>query len=571
MAKLSEDQILKLVIDRFEYSKVCKATKDEEVEKYLKMYDSVVEETFPFKTKMFIPYSYMVIESIIPRVMAAIFNSRPILRARPRPENPDEINKSVDKITHLLDYAFDNDNFFDKIEMLLRTALIVGTGVIKYKWLFEIDEETYKAEELMALEEFEIAKASIKEDRPATELVSYWDYFPDPDLNQKYKIHRIITTYEDLERRNKVFKIYKNLDKIKNAGYSENIFRDVNYYNSKIGGLVRGSNIYDPHKDYIELLEYWDKDNLYVIANRSVVIRAEENPFGDIPFVEAYAVPRVDSIWGDSVLKPLERIQHYLNGLKSMKFDLLSQNLQPMWLATMDSGIEGNLLLWQPNKIVRVNNQNGLVPLRPQVTGLQDGYLEEQMLTTIMQRVSGITDYLIGIQTKNVNETATGVSLLTEASQSRVRLFIQRFGNSALRELGYRFLELYRKFTDEEVHFRIFNQSKDDMFGTIGKEELMGRYELQLVESMFYSAQLRQQQIMGLFNLLYGKPEVDNFELVKTLLDAFELKNSEDIRLTKEEYEARQIELVKQAMLKLQEQQAQQMAQGGAGGEVPSE
>jgi hypothetical protein len=482
----------------------------------------------PWQSNIFVPYVFSTVETIIPKLVS----SRPKINIIPREES-DVPYAKVQSL--LIDYQWDQSKMDEILPDATRQALIYGTSILKVHWekrIETIKKEVPIDEEMPELGMTEVEVEEVVENHPVIELVDLYDFFWDP---KGYSIetcswvaHRIYRSYDYLLQMQKQG-LYKNVTLLKDVakktyqGETDKSFRNTS------------SDINDPrtvsfnseNEDNIELIEYWENDRVIVIANREIIIRDDEKPFnhGCKPFVKFtdQSVPK--EFCGIGEVEPIETLQNELNDLRNQRRDNVSLILNKMWKVKNGADVDEDELVSDVGGIVHTNDMDGVEPLySPDIPN--SSYREETLIKADIQQSSGITDYTKGTSSDALaNETATGISLMQEAGNSRINLKMMNL-EIAIRKLGELIISLNNQFITDEMAIRITGIG-DLQWLTIKPEEVKDNFDV-IVESGPRIAQndaIARRQTLELFQMFAGDPDINQIELKRMVLEKFDTKN----------------------------------------------
>ena len=115
-----------------------------------------------------------------------------------------------------------------------------------------------------------------------------------------------------------------------------------------------------------------------------------------------------------------------------------------------------------------------------------------------MEQWTGRTRYNQGLDAKSLNKTATGISLLTQASEQRIDYIVRVFAETGVGELMRFLVELNQRYIDQLQVIRLQNQtlqvSPDDLSGVfdidVNTEAGVGRKNKNIGNLQFYLANI---------------------------------------------------------------------------------
>jgi hypothetical protein len=564
----NEKKLVDKIVNRFKRAESWRQPREEKWKRWYQNYRSYVTEPKADRSNLFIPWSFSVIETLMPRIIEALFATRPYLEAIPQEEKDEATAKAM---TQLLDYQCEKIDIVDKFTRHVKEALMYGTAWVKVPWRYETQakkERKYISLPMGIRVPFGFGTKNIVAwDDPDIELVDICDIYHDPEGTNvddcEWIIHRVYRTLDDLRRLEKQG-TYKNIDQIKDTGSNIDSFRDDRL---KSIGFADDDGV-ENDNNKVELLEYWEDGRVVVVANRSVIIRDEENPFwhGKKPFVATVPVPIPHEFEGVSVLETIEHLQAELNTTRNQRIDNVSLVINRMWLKSEVCHVNPSELVSRPNGIINIQGDiAGLQPLVvPDVTG--SAYQEEQVIERNIQEVTGLYDPSRG-QALNRKTTATEITSLQDAANYRFRLMIRLIETTGLSKIGDLMVQLNQQYIDRSRVVRITGDS-GRKWVKLSPEEIQGAFDIRCagssVEPLANKEAKRAQvlQIWQTFGPLSAQdPSLNRYELMKMVFESFDVKNVDRFLKTPEQLQQEQIEAQVQQQAMAQQQAIEQQMQ----------
>lgn len=531
----SNVELSKEITDKFVSALTWREPFKNKWDRYYKMYRGVLDErNYPWQSNLFIPLSFSTVETIVPRLVS----NRPQIDIMPR-EPGDEDH--ADKMSALIDYQWDLMNMNVILPEAIKEMAIYGTTVLKVAWKKDerkVVEKELADEDFPELGTVESEQKKVVYDGPCVEVVDLYDFFIDPKAtnidNAQWVIHRTLRPIEHIKELKKQG-IYKNVDLLEGTSFSAQQDDDKSDRRSTLGVSIAPETA---DQNMVELLEYWTDERVVVVANRSVVIRDEKNPFqhGKKPFVHIVDQKVPHEFYGIGELEPIESLQYELNDKRNQRMDNVTLILNRMWKVKNGAGVDEDELISDAGGVVHVNEMEGLDVLpMPDVTA--SSYQEETLIKGDIQQTSGVTDFTRGVASDALaNDTATGISLLQEAGNARFRLKIQNIEDMGIKRLGEFMVAMNEQFISEDQVLRITGD--DGMsFEKVTADEIRGNFDVSVVAGSTLPANesIEKKQIMEAYNLWVGDPDVDQRELKKSAIKAiFPKANLEKLLPSKE-------------------------------------
>jgi len=269
-----------------------------------------------WRADLFVPASFSVIETAVPRIVFALFGSRPFVKVIGRERSDMERAPAVEA---MLQYDMEQTEILTKAIDFFKSFYIFGTAVARVDYhrdFYELEHPPTYTVDMEVDEDGEIVNAEprrlsnvervMRFDGPRLTNVSLTDFYPDPLFPEidkmRFCTEREESTSEKLrELDQRHFKatgkhLYKNLNEIPpfHQGMANMLnevedFRqdtaEIMRFNFGLGGDVK-PNI-EPDDDTVILYHYWENDRYVVMANGHTILRDGKNPYNDKrkPFV----------------------------------------------------------------------------------------------------------------------------------------------------------------------------------------------------------------------------------------------------------------------------------------------
>lgn len=492
--------------------------------------------TLPSGSKVFVPYSWSTIETIVPRMLG----NKPTINYFPREQSDVDQAKIL---TELFQYWWDKTGAFRLFTDAIKNALIYGTAILRTSWKYRPSyRKIRKNGQVYNIE-------ATPYDEPEVQLVNNYDFYVDPSAtcieDADWVIHRIYRTIEDLEAHNDEIKDFK--DDLLLKGYTKEANKLVPYkYIQKLKTSTSSTAErttfedarksaadtkypQDKTKNEIEILEMWTADGkVYDYApDHDLILRERNNPYwhGKLPFI-VFNDSRVPlEFWGKGEIEPIEKIQHAMNTVVNQRIDNVSAVLNPMWKAKGE--VDDTELAWFQGNIIHVDEFADAEMVRmPDVT--KSAYTEFQALRDISQETLGVTDYIKG--TTSQDEPLGATQIKTAQSNARFSHKIQLFEEMCLKELGYHILSLYQQYITTEKVIRIVGID-GVKYKTLLPEDIQGEYDVvpEQRSTEPINEDLNRQQFLQLYQLFVNDESVNQFELKKRLFEKFGIKDADDL------------------------------------------
>ena len=516
---LENTELAKDIVNKFTSTVAFRTPYKNKWDRFYKMYRGVLDETnYPWQSNIWVPLSFSTIETVVPRLVS----NRPQIDILPREPNDEKYAKIMSKI---IDYQWDQMNMNVLLPEAVKEMCIYGTVILKAFWYKEesdvIDKQMVD-DEMPELGQVEVEENKTIYNAPKVEVVDLYDFFVDPKAttidNAEWVIHRSMRTIDYLHEMMEDGK-YKNIKLLEDEATS---FVGTDDEKQQRRSTIGISMPVEQNTDkLIEILEYWTDERVITVANRKIIIRDQENPFrhGKKPFISCVDQKIPHEFYGMGELEPIETLQYELNDRRNQRMDNVTLILNRMWLIKNGQNVDEDELVSDAGGVVHTDDINAVQQLvLPDVTS--SSYQEETIIKADIQQTSGVTDFTRGMSSDALaNDTATGISLLQEASNARFRLKIQNIEDMMLKRLGEMMVSMNNQFMSDETTIRIVGD-EGKSFETIKPEDIKGNFDVsvQAGSTIPGNESIMKKQVMEMYKLFAGDPEVDQRELKKMVL-----------------------------------------------------
>lgn len=481
--------------------------------RYYKLYRSYRDSTqYPFKSNIFVPYLFSKVESIVPKMLGSLFNTRPIVSIQARKGASMDLAKVMER---LLEYQFDEENleFFNKVLEFFKECVIYGSSFLKILPKFNDDE-------LVSFDFIDV--------EPIDLFNIYPDYRARSIRRMKYIIQLSYMDYDELQTLESQG-FYKNVKEVE-----EYVEASMNVDEFKRGRLTDVGILdeygFDSNRKTIEVLEYWDKNKIYTIGARKVILKEEDNPFsGLLPFIMARYTPVQHELYGIGIPEIGEDLQEELNTVRNQRMDNVNLIINRMFLVNKYADVNLDSLVSYPGNVILTNDVAAVQPLDTRdVT--KSAYMEEEIIKGDIDMSTGEFAYAQGAPPER-RETATGIVRLQQASTARFDTVVKMLEFTVIRHLAKMFLWLDYQFLPREDLKKILGEEdyvnlKAEDFYAQDLETMLKQYNFQPMGSSTTAIkEVRIQQVMQAYQLFNQDPQINQTELKKMVLDVLDIKN----------------------------------------------
>jgi len=295
---------------------------------------------------------------------------------------------------------------------------------------------------------------------------------------------------------------FRRGDRIGEADYAASLDDPAQQRLASVG--LGGSGGLDKDNDRIEVWECWYRDGTVVTTlARKAIVRVVANPFdhGGFPYVRILDYMNAHEFWGQGEVQHLEGIQDLINAMTNQRVNEVRLVMNPPWLFDSSVITDAGDLSLAPGKAIGVNaGQQGLPNVVQRIemgdiTG--SAYSEVQFWQDVAEQTSGVSAYQTGTDSESLNDTATGVALISEQGNSRFALKLRIAELTGLRELYRQFGALIQQFTPPDFIMRIQGPDGSMTFAQVEPAALYGAFDYDIEsESSTQTETVRKQQAM---------------------------------------------------------------------------
>lgn len=467
------------------------------------------------------PYIFQIIETIYSNIAA----EHPRSRVVPNGEKDILGALALDK---LIPIQRRNDNFDEKYAQWVKQALVLGVSPAKCGWISQMRQLNRREYDPVTGAMRVVAVKETVKDQPTFDPIDASDFFWDPSASRleeaSYCIARWWVTLESI----KADPNFKNVDMLKDAPRG-----GAGRSPMKNAAIIRDKD------NLIELLEYWDREHLIVVANGRVLLRDDPMPLwhGRLPFVICTPVPDIYSMEGMSEVELIRDIQSAIWCFLNQRIDntRLISNAIIMIRDTID---DPDKLVFEPGAIWPVSDPQEVQLWTPNQNIGQASLEAETELKSDLLNLTAAVQYLGGAAPETMqNNTATGISIMSNAAQGRVLTKRQRVYDS-LKEFGRQSIANNQQLWRGPIDIRIPGTVQDTefTFQTVHAQDILCDcdYDIEDATESMNRAE-RRDEALQLFNTLLPSLQVAqlmgvHFNMIpmyEKLLESFDVKDIE--------------------------------------------
>jgi hypothetical protein len=261
----------------------------------------------------------------------------------------------------------------------------------------------------------------------------------------------------------------------------------------------------DPSQMVVEIHEFHYGQKLITMLNQSKVVRVEETPFehGEYPFVRIVDHYQEHEFWGIGEIEPIQHLVELMNTEVNARIDNWKLILNAMFAVNIDHVADQRELVMRPGGIIRMREPG--MPINQVMQRIELGdvtssaYEEVQQTKDMIEMVTGVSPYTAGGDSPSMNDTATGVSLISEQGNTRFALKMTLNELAGLKRLGRHFGSLLQQFLPEEVTIRIIGEAGAVGFRDVTQQSILGAFDYDIdSQSTTQTESIRREQNLSL-------------------------------------------------------------------------
>jgi hypothetical protein len=465
----------------------------------------MTETDYPYQSKMSVPISYEIVETVLPRIIGKDPEFTTVAV-----EPSDVPFEGTSKI--VIESQYNNpkleilgEPIYLKLIRGVKEELITGNVVYRAFWRRETRkrvsylanlEKTGHKDEADIAKVLDLAKKAKADgevfyskkliDAPFLDdfdikHVPFFHFMPDPAFAEpgrmRYKIERDFMTFEELANEAAMFGYdptimadLKNLTDSGKGGFTPDISKDFYQKYFELFSSQLANNITTTDDDKIPMLivdKMWMGDKVAVFVNEKYNLTGEEgmkNPYDILadPFIFGHDVVIPHSYFSFGEIDAIRKLEDGINDTLNMRFDNLLQSMLNYWLYNPKMIVNGDQFVPVPNSLTAVADVERAVRMISGKDVTPSAYKEADELMAIVQRVTGVNDYVKGNEGETLaGRTYGGLRLIQEAANARFIVKARTFEKVTLKALGYFALEMARQFITKDRISRMMGDTGD--------------------------------------------------------------------------------------------------------------
>lgn len=561
------------------------------------------------RSNISIPYSFTMLETVLPRLVETLFAGRPYVSVKARPRSKEELQQrelwesNAKKMEMLLDYQHNEVmDLQDIFHVGLKIMGLYGTTVGYVGWLYEeqnvirkqltpVMEDDGLGNEIPLTDESgqpiqdyqPMQMTEVSYDDPEVKFLDLGLFYVDPNAEDiadaRYCGHVCYKSKEELQR-------------LHDQGFLKINWKDVpkdskqnearNYRMSAVG-LPSNQDENTQHEDdnLYEVHYYWENDKCVVILNRSYVAKEDDNPFWHKkkPYVKDVYTKVPGEFYGIGMIEMIEDLQDELNTERNQRIDYRSYSMRRPFKVRRGANIDPNQLVWKQGQKIYVDEMDDIEVMSVADNNLSGSFNQEQLIKQDMRDTTGAHDVVMG--TPSSGETATATMSRDNNASMRFKLVISSVEKRLLVGISRMMIQLNQQFMEDIRLLPLFDQSADE-WPEVTPEDIQGEFHLiaagSSVEPMANKEAFKQRMV-ELYNIVAQDPFMQEFpnkrrNFLRKIFEAFDIQDTDDLLPTDEELSGSlQEEAMQSIMSSLPPELAQVVMQylGGGQQQPPSD
>jgi hypothetical protein len=267
----------------------------------------------------------------------------------------------------------------------------------------------------------------------------------------------------------------------------------------------------------VELIEYWGdvydsstdtllRNRVIVVADRSYVVRNEENPAWSKkkPFFHSGWRTLPDNLYGQGPLDNLVGMQYRCDHLENLKADAFDQIIHPMILV---KGDEVEEFTFGPGQKIYCGGESTVEFLRPDSSVLQANN-EIAIYHNLMEMMAGSPKEAMGFRTPG-EKTAFEMSVLQQGSDRMFQDKLMHFEEYIIEPVLNAFFELIVRNFDITDIAQVFNKDTKafDMI-ELRREDILADGSMKPIGARHFAARNKRIQELQNFLLIAQNPSI---------------------------------------------------------------
>lgn len=528
------------------------------------------------RANLHIPKTYEAIDTIRSRLVKAFFGARPYIDFMPLPiygsrDQMEKAEKRAEVSSALVDEQLAKNNIVSIYYDYTTGYLVFPAGIMSVGWRYEKKlmrkpipvptiVQTPQGPMVQIQNQHQESINTVWDDNEINN-VDFFDFWVDPrgtNLDTaRFVFHREWLTEQQLIHRlrwlsqlpeGKIFE--PDFKKLRNAGSalrqgSWERQSEVGIHPEERDIMGRKREDDDTSKTLYEVLNYWEDDRRQLLVNRAEVLWDGPSPYWrhmKKPFVMESFDPIPNELYGFSAVSIIEDLQKELNTQHNQRLDNVSFILNKMWKVRAGSDVDESQLVSRAGGVIYLNDMGDVEELRTTDVA-SSAYAETGQTERQLENSLAVPPVIRGVE-GGKTETATEASLKSSNASIRYDVRILLFENQGMKRLAHLMDMNNQQFINQSRVIRC-GPEESMVWRQITPGDLIGEYDYRPAGTSVDPAankEIRRQQMSQMLGFLIetGNPYVDIYELTKSWLESFDMRNVQKFLIPREVIEQQQ-------------------------------
>lgn len=385
---------------------------------------------------------------------------------------------------------------------------------------------------------------------------------------------------------------YFNADVVRKERHNRSIFRDQG--SPQVNRpFDSGEKMYMDQMDmsfveliemYVELIPYdWGLDSTtypekwaFLVANDSVIIQAQ--PMGlfhnKFPFCVLEIEPDAYSMFKRGMMDLVRPLNETINWLYNTHFYNTRKALNDMFIVDPSMVVMKDVLDPGPGKVIRLREESFGRDVRAAITQLpvtnytQAHLQDTQLMGSLIQRISGVNDGIMGMLSQGGRKTATEVRTSSTFGINRLKTVAEYFSATGIGDAAMLMLQNSQQLYDQALKLRIAGEAwmtpGAEKFMQIAPADIQGMFDFIPVDGALPVDRFAQVNMWTqLLQQMAASPQViAQYDVGKIFAFVAQLGGLKNINQFK-------VQVMPQDQLQQQAQAGNVIPMGGPGGRQP--
>jgi len=518
-----------------------------------------VKKKGSWRSRVFVPYIFSIIEAIIPRMVASL------PKISVDPVGPEDVAASK-QISRVLDFSAKATDLDLELIKIYRQAAKYGTAIGKTYYERRTAKIRTVAPPAAPLSDAPALDANGKPmldingqpmmmkpltngsgstatgteptttkvtvyDGPVTQWIDIFNFWVAPEAadldSARYTIERVFREMSYITD-----KVKKGIYRFPENMTLEDITAVTDEAQAQRRNIIGESTTTDVTRKPVEIWEIWTDDGRCItVANRKAILRVMENPYnhGMKPYFQVVDYLNEGEFWGSGEIEAIEGLQDLENAIVNQRIDNIRLTMDQMLAVNTEALEDLRDLQPRPGGVIRVTgDRNANDVVFPVNTGdvTQSAFQEAEQIEKLIERVSGISAYQMGLDSPSMNDTAHGVQTITEQGNTKFSLKIATAEILGIRRMARQWGSLLQQYSTGERWLRTMGPDGEWAFEQIQADSLLGAVDYTVqIGSSSQTDSVAKEQAMTLLQVMAGLMPQSVPQLAQDVLEAFGKKN----------------------------------------------